>query len=94
MDPSQEVALKQAVFSGLPAVKAGRGNTGGFTYEQPPWFIKAGNLTATKARILLIASMLKLGALPPAADPANPTSAEMAATVAKVGDYQEIFDTH
>ena len=32
--------------------------------------------------------------LPPAADAANPTQAEFAATLARLADYQEIFDSH
>jgi L-asparaginase len=52
------------------------------------------NLTATKARVLLLAALLKLGALPVAADPASPTSDEAASTHAAVAAYQHIFDTH
>ena len=62
-----------------------------------PWdspFISADNLSATKSRILLLAAMLRLGALPPAADPAKPTRAELSATADAVLKYQHIFDTH
>ena len=41
-----------------------------------------------------MASLLKLGALPPAADPANPTPDELAAIKAKLDQYQQLFDTH
>ena len=41
-----------------------------------------------------MASLLKLGALPPAIDPLKPTDEEKAAIQAKVRAYQEIFDTH
>jgi hypothetical protein len=37
---------------------------------------------------------MKLGSLPPAADPANPTRAEMDAVKAKLADYQVVFNTH
>jgi hypothetical protein len=37
---------------------------------------------------------MKFGALPPAADPDNPTSAESAAACEKVAQYQAIFNTH
>jgi L-asparaginase len=94
MDPMQEAALQHAAFAGYPIVKCGRGNTGGFTYAQPPWAIRGGNLTATKARILLMAALLKLGALPPARDPSAPTAAEREATAQAVARYQELFDTH
>jgi hypothetical protein len=51
-------------------------------------------MTATKARLLLMACLLKLGMLPPAADPDNPTPDEVAATNQAVAAYQAIFDTH
>jgi L-asparaginase len=53
-----------------------------------PSFRGGTNLTATKARLV------KFGALPPAADPDNPTSAESAAVGEKVGEDQAVFDTH
>ena len=39
-------------------------------------------------------AMLKLGRLPKAKDPRNPTPAERKAVIAKTGEFQEIFDTH
>jgi hypothetical protein len=59
-----------------------------------PPFIAGANLTVTKARLLLMACLMKFGALPPAADPLRPTPAEAAATLAKISEYQAIFDTH
>jgi hypothetical protein len=94
MDPTFESIAKTTAFCGIPVVKCGRGNTQGFTPPMPPWFIGAGNLTATKARILLMACLLKFGALPPAADPQSPTEQEKSATFAAVARYQHIFDTH
>jgi hypothetical protein len=75
-------------------VKCGRGNTAGFTPRQEPWAISGSNLTATKARVLLLAALLQLGALPVAADPGYPTPDELARTHAAVAAYQHIFDTH
>src|SRR5215469_14180778 len=86
--------LLRAVYSGLPVVRVGRGNTEGFVPLDNPSFISGSNLTATKARLLLMASLMKFGALPPAADPDRPTAAEQAAVRAKVALYQQIFDTH
>jgi hypothetical protein len=94
LDPAAEDALKVAAFSGMPVVKCGRGNTAGFTAPTPPWFIPGGNLTPTKARILLMACLLRFGALPPAADPTRPTAEESAATAAAVAAYTEVFATH
>jgi hypothetical protein len=50
--------------------------------------------TATKARLLLMACLMKFGSLPPAADPDRPTAAEMVAVREKVADYQRVFNTH
>lgn len=88
-------ALERAVFSGYPLVKVNRGNPEGFLRRNAAdLYIEGGNLTATKARLLLMASLLKLGALPPAADPLNPTEADRKALTAKIAEYQAIFDTH
>ena len=95
MSNSVDAALKRATFSGMPVVKVGRGNAGGFVDPtRDPLAIAGSNLTATKARLLLMACLMKLGCLPPALDPANPTQAETDATKAKLKQYQEIFDTH
>ena len=92
---SVDAALKRAIFSGMPVVKVGRGNTAGFVEKgRDPLAIAGSNLTATKARLLLMACLMKLGCLPCAADAANPTPAEVDAVKAKLVQYQEIFDTH
>jgi L-asparaginase len=95
MSNSVDAALKRATFSGMPVVKVGRGNAGGFVDPtRDPVAIAGSNLTATKARLLMMACLMKLGCLPPAADPTKPTAAETEATKAKLKEYQEIFDTH
>ena len=91
--PSRDRALLRAVYSGMPVVKVGRGNNDGFTPARSP-FIGGNNLTATKARLLLMAGLMKFGSLPPAADPDNPTPAEREATRVRVAEYQALFDTH
>jgi hypothetical protein len=79
----------------MAVVKVGRGNAGGFVdATRDPLAIAGSNLTATKARLLLMACLMKFGCLPPAADAAQPTEAETDATKAKLKQYQEIFDTH
>jgi L-asparaginase len=94
---SAESALQIAVFSGMPVVFTGRGNAGGATptiyFSQRP-AIAGNNLTATKARMLLTACLLKFGSLPPAMDPRNPTAEEREAARAAVARYQAIFDSH
>jgi hypothetical protein len=95
MSNSVDAALKRATFSGMPVVKVSRGNTSGFVDpSRDPLAIAGSNLTATKARLLLMACLMKLGCLPPAADAAKPTEAETEATKAKLKQYQEVFDTH
>jgi L-asparaginase len=90
---SRTTALERAVYAGIPVVNVGRGNTEGFALAGGP-FIAGSNLTATKARILLMLCIMKLGMLPPARDPLTPTKAEMKAVEEKLRCYQSIFDTH
>jgi hypothetical protein len=95
MANSVDAALKRATFSGMPVVKVGRGNAGGFVdAKRDPLAIAGSNLTATKARLLLMACLMRLGCLPPAADPTHPTPTETEATKAMLKKYQEIFDSH
>jgi hypothetical protein len=91
--PSRTRALLRAVYSGLPVVFCGRGNTEGFAVPMSP-FIAGSNLTVTKARLLLMACLMKFGALPAARDPLRPTANEVASTGKLVAAYQDIFDTH
>lgn len=91
---ARQKLMQRAVCSGLPVVRVGRGNHEGHVPLWDPHFIGGSNLTATKARILLMASLMKLGSLPPARDPDNPTADELAAIRDKVTSYQAIFDTH
>lgn len=57
-------------------------------------FIGASNLSSTKARLLLMATLMKLGSLPPAMDPDHPTAAERAATDENLAEYRRIFRCH
>ncbi len=90
---SRHMVMLQAVHMGIPVARVGRGNNEGFT---PPRdrFIGGRNLTATKARLLLMACLMRFGALPPAADPTAPTEPELTAIRAKLALYQAVFDTH
>jgi hypothetical protein len=85
--------MLRAVHSGMPVVRVGRGNNAGFTPRRDR-FIGGGNLTATKARLLLMACLMKFGSLSPAADPDSPTEAEVEAIRSKVSAYQAVFDSH
>jgi L-asparaginase/Glu-tRNA(Gln) amidotransferase subunit D len=87
--------LRQASFSGAPVVRVGRGAPEGFADADPQGVTIAGmNLTATKARLLLMACLMKFGSLPAAANPARPTPEETTALRAAVARYQKVFDTH
>ena len=86
--------MLRAAHSGLPVVRVGRGNTEGFVPLHDPSFIGGSNLTATKARLLLMACLMKFGSLPPAADPDHPTPEEAARTRTRAAAYQTVFDTH
>jgi len=57
-------------------------------------FIGGRNLTATKARLLLMACLMKLGSVPAAADPDRPTASEIEAAGRKLREYQDVFDSH
>lgn len=83
----------RAAFSGLPVVRVGRGYPEGFA-DPEPFTIAGSNLSATKARLLLMAGLMKLGSLPIAGDPDDPTSAEKEATRQAVLAYQALFDSH
>ncbi len=95
MSNSVDAALKRAIFSGMPVVKVARGNASGFVDPKRDTLAIAGsNLTATKARLLLMACLMKFGCLPPAADPTRPMPAEIESTKTKLAQYQGVFDTH
>lgn len=95
MSNAVEAALKRATLSGMPVVKVGRGNAEGVVdHARVPLAIAGSNLTATKARLLLMACLLRFGSLPPAVNPEYPTRAELEAVQAKLAMYQSVFDTH
>jgi hypothetical protein len=85
--------MVRAAFSGIPVAKVGRNAPEGFV-DPHEFEIAASNLTATKARLLLMACLLKFGSFPPAKDPDHPTDTEVDAVKAAVAKYQSIFDSH
>ena len=95
MNEPTQAALTRAALSGMPVVRVGRGNHGGITpVVSDDVFIEGNNLTATKARLLLMACLMKFGSLPAAVDPDNPATSELDAIRAKIAQYQEVFNTH
>ncbi len=93
MSAARHRLLLRAVHCGIPVARVGRGNAEGFA---PPRdrFIGGRNLTSTKARLLLMACLMRFGSLPPCADPDAPTEAELSAIREKLKAYQAVFDTH
>ena len=92
---SQHAALAIAAFSGMPYVRVGRADPGGrVPSDRDALGISGSNLDANKARLLLMAAMLKLGRLSKAKDPRNPTAEERKALLAKVAQFQEIIENH
>jgi L-asparaginase/Glu-tRNA(Gln) amidotransferase subunit D len=69
--------LKSAVERGIPVVTVGRGNNEGFSAPHAP-FLGGRNLTATKARLLLMACLMRFGA----------PRREL------LSEYQKVFDSH
>jgi L-asparaginase/Glu-tRNA(Gln) amidotransferase subunit D len=95
MSNAVEAVLRRATLSGMPVVKVGRGNAEGMVdLARATLAIAGSNLTATKARLLLMACLLRFGSLPPALDSTCPTPAELEAVQAKLAEYQAVFDTH
>ena len=95
VSPAMRTALEIAALSGMPVVLVGRGDAGGLTPINPyNLAIEGSNLTATKARYLLKASLMKIGSLPVAKDPGSPTTAERKAVQTMIEKYQEIFFSH
>lgn len=89
------IALRQAALRGYPVVTVGRASSGGFTQVSAGnLLIEGGNLVATKARLLLMASLMKFGSLPLPQNPQNPTEQELEEIRTAVSQYQEIFLTH
>jgi hypothetical protein len=93
MSPSRQQIMLRAIHCGMPVVRVGRGNNDGFAPPVDRW-LGGRNLTSTKARILLLACLMKFGSLPAAADPDHPTASEIAAVRDKLAAYQSVFDTH
>ena len=90
---ARNALMAKATLSGMPVVRVGRGNNEGFAAPAGT-FIGGGNLTSTKARLLLLACLLRFGALPPVADPDNPSTEELNYIMKQLTKYQDVFDTH
>jgi hypothetical protein len=90
---ARQKIMVRAVLSGLPVVRVGRGAPEGFA-DATNLFLSGSNLTATKARLLLMACLMRFGSLPAAKDVGNPTRAELKAIAEANANYQRVFDTH
>jgi L-asparaginase len=83
-DARMDLALQRAAGRGVPVVRVGRGNAEGFT-RGDRLVVGGSNLTATKARMLLMAGLLRYGML---------STAEDAKLRSMVAVYQALFDSH
>ena len=94
-DRHDALMIDQAALSGFVVVKVSRGTPGTFMGAvEGNLLVEGSNLNANKARVLLMACLLRFGCPPPAADPAHPTDAEKAAVQSHLARIQEVFDTH
>ena len=89
-----ETSMATAVFSGFPVVWCGRGRPEDPVGRTPFPFVAGSNLSATKARMLLMACLLRYGASPVAKNPSEPSQAEKEATGQYIQTIQHVFDTH
>ena len=94
-DEATMAALRRAALTGMPVARVGRGHHEGFTPGNANnLFLEGSNLTAPKARLLLMACLMRFGSLPLPEDRDNPTAAELDAIRAKLASYQAVFDSH
>ena len=94
-DEATMAAFRRAALRGIPIARVGRGNHEGITPRNPnDLFIEGSNLVATKARLLLMACLMKFGSLPVPLDPEHPTAPELEAIRASISSYQAVFDSH
>jgi L-asparaginase len=91
--PARMRLIQRAAFSGLPVVRVARGSHEGFA-DPHPVIIGGSNLTSTKARLLLMACLMKFGGLPTASNPDAPTQSERAQLTKAIQAYQDVFDNH
>jgi hypothetical protein len=90
-----ETALEIAALSGIPVVRVARGDEWTLVRPNPSNLtVEGNNLSPLKARLLLMAALMKFGSPPVAADPSNPTPAERKAVQEKMNQYQAVFNTH
>ncbi len=94
-DRNDALAIDVAALSGFVVVKVSRGTPGASMGEvEENLTVEGGNLNANKARVLLMACLLRFGNPPPARDPAHPTDAEKAAVRSHLAQIQAVFNTH
>ena len=94
-DEPTQAALRRATLTGMPVARVGRGHHEGYTPGNTnDLFIEGSNLTSPKARLLLMACIMKFGSLPLPVNRNQPTVAELDAIREKVATYQAVFDSH
>ena len=71
-----------------------RGDEWSIVRPNPSNLIEGSDLTPVKARLMLMAALMKFGSLPVVADPGSPSPEESRAVKDKFQQYQEAFSTH
>lgn len=85
-----EQALDHVACRGIAVARVAR--NGGVVARMPgALYVDAGALPEMRARELLLTCLRRYGAPPAAADPANPTEAELESIRRHLARYQEIF---
>jgi hypothetical protein len=92
VNPSTDAVLRGVAHRGIPVVMVARGSLGGPVVPRDS-FIAGGYLTAMKARLLVMATLLRYGSLPRSAKLSAPIAEEWCLSRALAG-YQVIFDSH
>ena len=85
--------MMRAVYSGMPVVRVGRGNTEGFAPRADRLHRRTQSDRNQGAAVVDGVSDA-VRRLPPAADPDHPTETEKDAIRKNLIDYQRVFDTH
>lgn len=95
LDRNDALAVDTAAMSGVVAVKVSHGTPGAsMGHVDENLIIEGSNLNSHKARVLLMACLLRFGAPPPAKDPPHPTNDERTAVRRHLAKIQAVFDTH
>jgi tRNA-dihydrouridine synthase len=87
-----ERALEHVACRGIAVARVARGG-GAVALTPDALYVDAGSLPEAEARELLLTCLQRYGAPPAAANPADPTEAELTSIRRHLSRYQEVFAT-